>query len=190
MMGTAAASSEVLTKVDLTGGAGSETGAQDQPSPAESEGSYQKRLGQQLRAVRRAHGMRLQDVEDASDGRFKAVVVGSYERGDRAVSAHKLASLAEFYGVTVADLLPDQSRRSGARRDPGVKISVDRLRQLDEEDAAPLMRLVTHVQWLRGDYAGRVLSLRDDDLRTVGVALGLTGEELDAWLAERDLLID
>jgi transcriptional regulator with XRE-family HTH domain len=153
------------------------------------EASYQHRLGQQLRAVRRAHGMRLQDVEDASDGRFKAVVIGSYERGDRAVSATKLAALADFYGVAVADLLPDERQTGERGREATVQIAVDRLRALDGEEAtAPLLRLVSHVQWLRGDYNGRILSLRGDDLRTVGVALGLGPDQLGEWLRDRGLL--
>ena len=41
-------------------------------------------------------------------GRWKAVVVGSYERGDRAVTVQRLAELAEFYGVPVYELLPER----------------------------------------------------------------------------------
>jgi hypothetical protein len=67
--------------------------------PLASDQGYQRRLGERLRAVRRSHGMRLQDVEERSGGRFKAVVIGSYERGDRAIATHKLAALAAFYGV-------------------------------------------------------------------------------------------
>jgi len=150
--------------------------------------AYQRRLGARLRAVRRSQSLRLQDVEESSDGRFKAVVVGSYERGDRAVSAHKLAALAAFYGVPVSDLLPEDEWPRASGRDHGVRIAVDRLRGKDDPDLAPLYRLVQHVQWLRGDYNGRVLSLRGDDLRTVAVALGLDPDQLDGWLRERDLL--
>lgn len=150
---------------------------------------YQQRLGERLRSVRRAQGLRLQDVEIASDGRFKAVVVGSYERGDRAVSAHKLAALAEFYGVPVIELLPDDAQPRGSAREEGLRLAVDRLRAGDETpETAPLVRLVQHVQWLRGDYNGRVLSLRGDDLRTVAVALGVEPDQLGAWLEERGLL--
>ncbi|MCC5947757.1 MAG: transcriptional regulator [Nitriliruptoraceae bacterium] len=172
----------------------------DEPSPSpvptaseaeEQEATYQKRLGAQLRTVRRGHGMRLQDVEDASEGRFKAVVIGSYERGDRAVSATKLAALADFYGVGVADLLPDQPRVAGSPRGRGVRVDVDRLRELDGSlETAPLLRLASHVQWLRADYAGRVLSLREDDLRTVAIALGIAAEEMESWLRDRGLIID
>jgi hypothetical protein len=45
-------------------------------------------------------------VERESAGLFKAVVVGSYERGERAVTVSRLAELAEFYDVRTQDLLP------------------------------------------------------------------------------------
>ena len=150
---------------------------------------YQQLLGSRLRSVRRAQGLRLQDVEERSGGRFKAVVVGSYERGDRAVSAHKLAALAAFYEVPVTELLPEEEWPRTTRGASTIALAVDRLRdRADDPELLPLLRLVQHVQWLRDDYNGRVLSLRTDDLRTVAIALGAAPESLDAWLEERDLL--
>jgi transcriptional regulator with XRE-family HTH domain len=67
---------------------------------------YQKRLGERLRAIRQQQGLTLQEVEAVSGGKWKAVVVGSYERGDRAVSVAKLAELGDFYNVPVSELLP------------------------------------------------------------------------------------
>ena len=151
---------------------------------------YQVRLGERLRAIRRAQGLRLQDVEIDSEGRFKAVVVGSYERGDRAVTAHRLASLAEFYGVPLTEILPDEVAPDPGGREDGIRLSVDRLRAAEDlDETAPLLRLVRHVQWLRGDYNGRVLSLRGDDLRTVAIALDVQPDALGAWLEERGLLV-
>ena len=153
------------------------------------EACYQERLGARLRAVRRSQGLRLQDVEERSDGQFKAVVVGSYERGDRAVSAHKLAAMAAFYGVSVADLLPDDDRVAGRPEEQSTCIAVDRLRAAaGDPELTPLVRLVQHVQWMRGDQDGQRLVLREDDLRTVAVALGVDPEYLDEWLALRGLL--
>lgn len=150
---------------------------------------YQQQLGGRLRSVRRAQGLRLQDVEERSGGRFKAVVVGSYERGDRAVSAHKLAALAAFYEVPVTELLPEEEWPRTTRGASTTALAVDRLRdRADDPELLPLLRLVQHVQWLRDDYNGRVLSLRSDDLRTVAIALGAAPENLDAWLEERGLL--
>lgn len=160
------------------------------PDSASADERYQVRLGERLRAIRRAQGLRLRDVQINSEGRFKAVVVGSYERGDRAVTAHKLASLAEFYGVPLTEILPDEVAPDTTGRDGGVRLAVDRLRAAeDRAETAPLLRLVQHVQWLRGDYNGRVLSLRGDDLRTVAVALDLQPDGLATWLEERGLLV-
>ena len=62
---------------------------------------YARALGARLRAIRQQQGLSLQGVEKKSSGRWKAVVVGSYERGDRAVTVARLAELADFYGVPV-----------------------------------------------------------------------------------------
>src|SRR5690554_3781073 len=68
---------------------------------------YAKQLGARLRAIRQQQGLSLQGVEEKSEGRWKAVVVGSYERGDRAVTVNRLAELAQFYRVPVSELLPE-----------------------------------------------------------------------------------
>jgi transcriptional regulator with XRE-family HTH domain len=69
--------------------------------------AYAFALGGKLREVRRGAGLSLEGVEVKSGGRWKAVVVGSYERGDRALSVPRLAELADFYQVPAAELLPD-----------------------------------------------------------------------------------
>src|SRR5512134_3279998 len=67
---------------------------------------YAKALGARLRAIRQQQGLSLHGVEEKSQEKWKAVVVGSYERGDRAVTVQRLAELADFYGVPVQELLP------------------------------------------------------------------------------------
>ena len=54
---------------------------------------YALSLGGRLRAIRQQQGLSLHAVEEKSGGRWKAVVVGSYERGDRAITVAKLAEL-------------------------------------------------------------------------------------------------
>lgn len=56
--------------------------------------------------------MSLADVESTSDGEINAVVLGSYERGDRTVSVIRLDELARFYGVFAEDLVADLVRPS------------------------------------------------------------------------------
>jgi len=77
-----------------------------QADNGEGRSDYARALGVRLRAIRAQQGLSLHGVEAKSDGRWKAVVIGSYERGDRAVTVQRLAELADFYGVPVAELLP------------------------------------------------------------------------------------
>ncbi|MEX2394756.1 MAG: helix-turn-helix transcriptional regulator, partial [Actinomycetota bacterium] len=56
-----------------------------------------ERLGEHLRRLRKQKGLSLLDVQALSEGEFKASVVGAYERGERAISAVRLASLAALY---------------------------------------------------------------------------------------------
>src|SRR5262245_15797340 len=92
---------------------------------------YAKSLGSRLRSIRQQQGLSLQGVEEKSNGRWKAVVVGSYERGDRAVTVSRLAELADFYRVPVAELLPEGS---GIRHESAGKIVLD-LETLYEQTA-------------------------------------------------------
>ena len=138
---------------------------------------YAKALGSRLRAIRQQQGMSLHGVEEKSRGRWKAVVIGSYERGDRAVTVQKLAELADFYGVPVSELLPDGSPAASAEAPPKLI--------LDLEKAGPLARYAAAIQAQRGDYNGRVLSIRQEDLRTLGVIydepVSALADQLIAW---------
>jgi transcriptional regulator with XRE-family HTH domain len=155
------------------------------------ERAFQRRLGARLRDARHARGLTLHEVEERSDGRWKAVVVGSYERGDRAVSAVKLADLAVFYDVELADLLAtggDRGRSSGPLGAMELDARAIERAAEDDPELAPLARLVAHVRWQRGDHRSTVLSVRDEDLRSVALVAGLEPAELGSWLAERGLI--
>src|ERR1022692_4500862 len=117
---------------------------------------YAKTLGARLRAIRTQQGLSLHGVEEKSRGRWKAVVVGSYERGDRSVTVQKLAELADFYGVPVSELLPGD-------------VLPTLISPLPKYKTGPLSRYVATIQSQRGDYNGRVLSIRQEDLRSLAV---------------------
>src|SRR6266508_1515843 len=121
-------------------------------SPMSSD--YAKALGSRLRAIRTQQGLSLHGVEEKSQGRWKAVVVGSYERGDRAVTVQKLSELAAFYGVPVAELLPDSSPSGAAEPPPRIVLDLEQLQRLPIERAGPLARYAATIQSQRGDYNG------------------------------------
>lgn len=150
---------------------------------------YAKALGMRLRAIRQQQGLSLQGVEEKSEGRWKAVVVGSYERGDRAVTVQKLSDLAAFYGVPMSELVPGAAQYRAAREQvPRLVLDLERLQHLELEEAAPLTRFVSTVQAQRGDYNGKVLSIRQDDMRTLAVIYGEPPSQLAERLTEWGVL--
>src|SRR5690606_3988566 len=153
--------------------------------PYKMPSDYAKALGGRLRAIRTQQGLSLHGVEEKSRGRWKAVVVGSYERGDRAVTVQKLAELADFYGVPVAELLPGGSTPSPLGPTPKLVIDRERLAQLPKEKAGARARYAATIQSQRGDYSGKVLSIRQEDLRSLAVIYDKSPaeltEELISW---------
>jgi transcriptional regulator with XRE-family HTH domain len=158
------------------------------PEPQPS--AYALSVGQRLRAIRIQQGLSLHAVERKSGGRWKAVVTGSYERGNRAVTVPRLAELAEFYGVPVSELLPDgpTGAAGSAESTQRLVLDLERLAELPAERAAPLTRYVATIARQRGDYNGRVLSIRQDDLRTLAVIYDETPSRLAAELIELGVL--
>jgi transcriptional regulator with XRE-family HTH domain len=129
---------------------------------------YGKDVGARLRTIRLQQGMTLLEVESRSEGRWKAVVVGSYERGDRAISANKLMALAEFYAVPAAALMSDfgamasiPSKSSGVVR---TLVDLPALRACPAEIIVTMKGLVSALERARNDWNGQVFSLRRTDL--------------------------
>ena len=150
----------------------------------EAQTPYAKALGQRLRAIRMQQGLSLHGVEEKSRGRWKAVVVGSYERGDRAVTVQRLSELADFYGVPVSELLPEGGSLAGAAAEPAPRLVIDleQLSTVPPQQSAPLARYAATIQSQRGDYNGRVLSIRQEDLRTLAVIYDETPSQLTEQL--------
>lgn len=130
---------------------------------------YARALGARLRAIRTQQSLTLHGVEQKSRGRWKAVVVGSYERGDRAVTVPRLAELADFYGVPVSELLPNGITMTEPDHTPKLTLDIERLHEVPSEQVGPLARYAAAIQAQRGDYNGRVLSIRKEDLRALAV---------------------
>lgn len=155
---------------------------------------HQQRLGARLRSIRRQQGLTLHDVEERSSGQWKAVVVGSYERGDRAISVAKLARLADFYHVPLHDLLPTDDSDAATPVDPDTlpRVCLD-LQHLDIDEGVGVLtamaRYARRIQVERGDYNGRMLTIRREDLHTISLAFGMDPAELVGQLDQAEALV-
>src|ERR687889_627398 len=149
---------------------------------------YSRALGARLRAIRNQQGLSLQGVEDKSHGRWKAVVVGSYERGDRAVTVQRLSELAVFYGVPVSELLPDPRPSSAVTSTTKIVLNLESLGSLPADEAGPLARYASTIQAQRHDYNGKVLSIRTEDLKSLTIIDDMSPDELTTRLIEWGVL--
>ena len=151
---------------------------------------YRREVGEQLRRVRLERGLSLQDVERTSEGRWKAAVVGSYERGDRNISATRLLELAEFYGVSPSDVLPGDGSPRPADVGAGIVLDLERLSGLSGSWDG-VRRYCEAIQVQRGDFNRRVLSIRGDDLRALAIIAEMSADDLvNSLRAEGALLED
>jgi transcriptional regulator with XRE-family HTH domain len=117
-------------------------------------------LGQRLRAARRQRGWSLGEVENQTEGEFKASVVGAYERGERAISVQRFARLADVYGIPPAELLPTEVSE-------GVVIDLDALESAAKGNLVE--RYLAAIQLLRKEPGSR--EVRQSDRAIIGSLL-------------------
>lgn len=143
-----------------------------------------------MKSVRRAKGMTLRDVETKSGGIWKAVVIGSYERCDRALSIKKAIHLANFYQVPLNELL---GLSSETKTQSPEKITLD-IRATSNStssdiDIDHLRKFATLLCAKRQDWNGEVLSIRASDLTTIGLLINMDEATTYSWLSSRGLLL-
>jgi transcriptional regulator with XRE-family HTH domain len=152
-----------------------------EPSEMSDEAEqYAIALGDRLRNVRQQQRLSLHDVETRSDGELKASVVGAYERGERALSVSRLRAMADFYRVPVSSLLPSATPTVQPVADGTLVLDLTRL---DAQGATALdrdviTRYVSAIQAQRGDYNGRMLTVRASDVRALAAVLDTDEDEL------------
>ncbi len=142
--------------------------------------TYNEMVGLRLRSIRRQRGFSLQDVQRVSGGEFKAAVLGAYERGERSLSVPRLRRLSEFFDVPITQLLPVEKMAQASENLPtgGLTIDLNKVDQLTGPEAELLDRFLRGIQMQRQDFNGRVLTVRRDDLRMLGMLLGVTSGDL------------
>jgi transcriptional regulator with XRE-family HTH domain len=164
---------------------------------ASSTGGGLSGVGARLRAVRKQKHMTLQDVEQASDGEFKASVLGAYERDQRRIAVSRLQRLAQIYRVPLEQLLPPSAAKGGdiaapthSRRNDVASIDLTKMDRVQGPERDVLRRCLQSIEVQRQDFNGRVLTIRRDDIRIIAALFQRTPAAMVARLDELGLLIN
>ena len=115
----------------------------------------------------------------------------------------RLQRLARYYAVPVDQLLPrdddelgpdtvidlEEGTITGGRSidDHPVTIDLNRLSQMDSTEAELLSRYLGMIQVQRGDFNGRMLTIRRDDLRAIACLLDVNPDSARLKLDELGL---
>ena len=147
-----------------------------------------------LRSLRQARGWSLIDVEARSQGRLKAVVLGSYERGTRAITIKRALQIAELYGVPITQIFSDkkttQSEVQG-RKMFDLRTISDRAQRVgpSQERFIAVARFTRAILESRQDWNGEVLSIRNEDCKVLALILDIEIEELLQWFDDEKVLL-
>lgn len=149
----------------------------------------QESIAIRIRKLRKDHGWSLADIERKSRGRFKAVVLGSYERGDRALSVKRAIDLATIYSVPLHYLLAEpEIDVTGGRKALILDLRRVRMGVKGDEKTGILINFLSWISNQRNDWNGEVMSLRNSDLSLLGLVLFFTEDGVVAWLKAQDFL--
>jgi transcriptional regulator with XRE-family HTH domain len=152
---------------------------------------YNVLVGERLRAIRRQKKLSLQEVEANSHEEFKASVLGAYERGERSISLPRLRRLADLYDVPIEQLLPKEVELADGRSSTeSTKLAIDlvKLANIEGSGFATLSRYLSMIQVQRGDFNGKVLTVRADDVRAIAVMLDVAIADVRTHLEEIGIL--
>jgi len=144
-----------------------------------------------LRQIRKQQNLTLKQVEIRSRGKWKAVVIGSYERGTRSLSISKAKSLCEFYGVPLSALFQSEGIQQVPPTEGALRIDLRNLRsKISQNDSliGQLHNLLSFIARRRDDWNGEIMTIRLQDNEVLGLLVQKEQSELRKALEIRDLL--
>ena len=148
-------------------------------------------ISKRLRQIRKQQNLTLKQVEIRSRGKWKAVVIGSYERGTRSLSISKAKSLCEFYGVPLSALFQSVGIQQVPPTEGALRIDLRNLRsKISQNDPliGQLHNLLSFIARRRDDWNGEIMTIRLQDNEALGLLVQKEQSELRKALEIRDLL--
>ena len=132
-------------------------------------------LNTRMRLIRESRHLTLVQVAKLSKGQISAIALGSYERGDRAVSARKLITIANLYEVPISELFEAPRNFMPEER---ISIDIRKILSTSNPAAQKFTEVLRNIARMRGDWNGEVISLRGQDVNNFQVFTGLTTEQI------------
>ena len=128
-----------------------------------------------MRLIRESKHLTLIQAAKLSQGEISAIALGSYERGDRAVSAHKLIGIAGIYEVPVSELFEAPKKYLIEER---ISFDIRKILTTINPAAQKITEVIRNIARMRGDWNGEVISLRAHDVNNFEIFTGLTAAEI------------
>jgi transcriptional regulator with XRE-family HTH domain len=153
---------------------------------------YAERVGEKLRKIRQERGMSLQEVCTRSGGSFVVSTLSAYERGKRSLSLERLYELASIYGESPSSLLDVDNDAYSSRSvasNPPLRIRLQGLQTLTDEERRPLETYLSFLRELRNDPARDVLTIRKEDLAYLSALYGVRPQALKDYLEKEGVLL-
>ena len=136
-------------------------------------------LHNRLRQIRESQGLTLQQVSARSQGQISATALGSYERGDRSISARKILQIAQLYNIPVTELFTPTEKTLQTGR---VVIDLRKLTQTEDPIGKQLLIVLKRIVAMRRDWNGEVISLREGDISNLQTFAHFSTAELSLVL--------
>jgi transcriptional regulator with XRE-family HTH domain len=149
-------------------------------------------ISARIRAQRKARSLTLQDIERLSNGRIKAVVMGSYERGSRAISLARTIEIANLFAIPISELI-EESKNPERGSDDQLVFDLRKLREISlamtGSEISKINTFLSAICARRRDWNGEILTLRSTDLDTLTLVLSAPREKVQELLDRFQLVI-
>ena len=142
---------------------------------------HMENLCSRMRYIREARHLTLIQAAELSNGELTSIALGSYERGDRSVSARKLIAIAQLYEIPISELFEAPKQYLSEER---ISIDIRKILTTSTSAGQRITEVVRNIARMRGDWNGEVISLRANDIKNFEIFSGLTIEEIQKTISE------
>jgi len=132
-------------------------------------------LNLRLRFLRESRNLTLVQAAALSQGSISAMALGSYERGDRAITAAKLVAISQMYGVPLQELFAAPDKTIASNR---ITVDIRKVNGNASELSKRFSGVIAKIARMRSDWNGELISLRSEDLKNLSTFSGFSPEDI------------